>query len=221
MPSESRQIAQRSPGWTIEPPRSSTLRRALVDVGDREVGERGGVAGAAAALVDADADAVGLGDPAGALALAALAPGRPPAGRARSAGRARCRRRGTRSAPPSARRSAVARRAGLSSPRKEVSRPISCSNSPRSRKIPWHLRHCSIVTPLRSMGAHLAIAFGAGHRHRGPSSSSSARPGSRRRRAGGCVRKGKSSSQSARWSRSRSATSTAGSSRGACTRTRP
>src|SRR6202012_3788823 len=38
----------------------------------------------------------------------------------------------------------------LSWPKGDISRPSSCSNSPASRKIPWHLRHCSIVTPLRS-----------------------------------------------------------------------
>jgi hypothetical protein len=49
------------------------LAQRAGDVGDREVGQGGGVAGAAAALVDADPDALGLGHPAGPFALAARA----------------------------------------------------------------------------------------------------------------------------------------------------
>src|SRR6201999_2323061 len=48
------------------------LTQGAGHVGDREVGERGGVAGAAAALVDADPDAARVGDPAGALPRPAL-----------------------------------------------------------------------------------------------------------------------------------------------------
>ena len=68
VPSESRQITQRSPGWTISPPRLLDPRDGGAKVGDRDVGEREAVAGPRAALVHPDSDAGVLPLPAAALA---------------------------------------------------------------------------------------------------------------------------------------------------------
>ena len=65
LPSESRQIAQRSPGWTIEnPPSSRTRSRGGGHVLDGEIGKRAGVSGPGAAPVDTEPQAAFLGFPA-------------------------------------------------------------------------------------------------------------------------------------------------------------